>query len=289
MMERRQCAPVGFGKQVVSSRRWRRAGSAGGRQVARPARRAAAAAAPAAPAAPPARRHLGPRRCQLDRQRQSVEPAADLDDRRRVRGRQREVRPRPPRARSTNSRTAATATRPSAAGGGDGQPSGSASGGAGESMLAANAQRAPGWWPAPQRRARPPAARRPSGRAGVDQVLAVVQHQQQPAGRGDARRARRPAASGRLLADARAPARPRRRTRPGSPARPSSTSHTPSANGRRTSRRDPQRQPGLAHPARAGQRHQAVPAALTSLATRSASAARPMKEVGGLGSTKSGS
>ena len=66
------------GRAGRSSRRSRRASSAGGPAVARPAGQQRQPAAPAAPAAPGGEKQLDPRRGQLDRQRQPVQPPADL-------------------------------------------------------------------------------------------------------------------------------------------------------------------------------------------------------------------
>ena len=67
-----------------------------GRGVARAAGQQVEAAGQPRPAAPPARAIARPRRGQLDRQRQPVEPAADLGHRRRVRRRSGRSRGRPP-------------------------------------------------------------------------------------------------------------------------------------------------------------------------------------------------
>ena len=131
------------------SRRWRRASSA---------------AAPAGRARPPVssgsrslqpgqqrrrRQHLDPRRRQLDRQRQPVQPGADRRHRRRrSRSVEREVGLRPPAPAATKSATAADGASVRGAGSpGPGRAAPAAAPGTRCSPRRRAA--APGWWPAP--------------------------------------------------------------------------------------------------------------------------------------------
>ena len=107
----RRNSACSLGRAGRGSRRSRRAASAAG-LARRAARRSAAAAAAPAAQQLGRRQQLDPRRGQLDRQRQPVQPAADRGHRRRRSSAVRAKSGRTSAARSTNSRTAATPASP---------------------------------------------------------------------------------------------------------------------------------------------------------------------------------
>ena len=204
------------------------------------------------------RKHLHPRRRQLDGQGQPVQPAADLRHRRGVLGvvrRSPAGRPRPAPRTGPPPRARASAAGAGVRRAGLGRPAAGARG-----ARCSPATRRGSRLVARTRDAR--AGRQQGGRQrrGTRQdVLAVVQHQQQAPGAAAWSRERRRHVLARRPPARPAPAATAAGTSAGSASGARSTSHAPSGNGRRQHVGGGlQGQPGLARARRAGQGQQAA-------------------------------